>query len=119
MIDALLIARYYVGLETSLPYPDVADVNNDNEIDILDVLKIAQLYVGIINELECNVNPTPNPTQISGRIWISHIQGIQCEVTYYESMEDARNFLETNGITVSLPGYKGYINVQPLFKLRA
>ncbi|MBN2440738.1 MAG: hypothetical protein JXJ04_05315 [Spirochaetales bacterium] len=100
IVDALLISRYYVSLVTSLPYPEVADVNNDTEIDILDALKIAQFYVGLIDVLECSGDPTPNPTQITGTIEISHMSGIQCEMTFYESMEDARNFLEANGITV-------------------
>ena len=96
IIDALLIAGYYVDPEAVLEYPEVANVNNDDRIDILDALVVAQFYVGIISELDCGSDPTPVP----GTTWISHVSGIQCEVTYYESVEDARDFLEASGITV-------------------
>ncbi|MBN2535721.1 MAG: hypothetical protein JXB88_22775 [Spirochaetales bacterium] len=100
IIDALLIARYYVDPEAGLEYPDISDVNNDDKIDILDALLVAQFYVGLISELECGLNPTPETTIVPGTLWISHVSGIQCEVTYYESVEDARDYLEGNGITV-------------------
>ncbi|MBN1217097.1 MAG: SBBP repeat-containing protein [Candidatus Lokiarchaeota archaeon] len=46
IIDALLIAQYYVGLNPSgMKYPELADVNNDNSIDIVDSLLVASNYV--------------------------------------------------------------------------
>jgi len=47
IIDALLVAQYYVGL-IDLPYICAADVNCNGENDIIDALLIAQFYVGLI-----------------------------------------------------------------------
>ena len=49
IIDALLIAQFYVGLNPSNFDQSVADVNGDNGIDIVDALLVAQYYVGLIN----------------------------------------------------------------------
>ncbi len=49
IVDALLIAQYYVELNPSGFYNDVADVNYDGLIDIIDALLVAQAYVGLIN----------------------------------------------------------------------
>ena len=65
IVDALLIAQYYVGLNPSNFYSNVADVNCDGGIDIVDALLIAQLYVGLISQLPCaqdTATPTPVPT---------------------------------------------------------
>ncbi|MBN2535967.1 MAG: cellulase family glycosylhydrolase [Spirochaetales bacterium] len=48
IVDALLIAQYYVGYTLKTFNPLVADVNNDDEIDIVDALLVAQYYVGIL-----------------------------------------------------------------------
>ena len=59
IIDALLVAQYYVGLAPSaFTNPEMADVNCDSTIDIVDALLIAQFYVGLIPEFDC-----PTPTQ--------------------------------------------------------
>jgi len=48
IIDALVVAQYYVGLASS-PFDQTnADVNCDGNIDIVDALLIAQYYVGLI-----------------------------------------------------------------------
>jgi hypothetical protein len=46
IIDALVIARYYIGLS---PVIDIcaADVNHDGTVDIIDALLVAQCYVGL------------------------------------------------------------------------
>jgi hypothetical protein len=49
IVDALLVAQYYVGLITTID-EDAADVNCDGGIDIVDALLIAQYYVGLISE---------------------------------------------------------------------
>ena len=49
IIDALLIAQYYVGIK-ELSNPCAADVNCDEIVDIIDALLIAQFYVGLIPE---------------------------------------------------------------------
>jgi hypothetical protein len=53
IVDALLIAQYYVGLNPANFNKAVADVNCDTRVDIVDALLIAQLYVGLIPELPC------------------------------------------------------------------
>jgi alpha-galactosidase len=53
IVDALLIAQYYVGLNPSGFNPSAADVNCSGSIDIVDALLIAQLYVGLISVFPC------------------------------------------------------------------
>jgi hypothetical protein len=53
IVDALLIAQYYVGLNPSNFNPDVADVNCSGAIDIVDALLVAQYYVGLITTFPC------------------------------------------------------------------
>jgi galactosylceramidase len=48
IVDALLVARYYVGLDPSGFDLLHADTNCDGAIDIIDALLIAQFYVGLI-----------------------------------------------------------------------
>jgi hypothetical protein len=48
IVDALLIAQYYVGLDPAGFIPGNADVNCDGSIDIVDALLVAQYYVGLI-----------------------------------------------------------------------
>jgi hypothetical protein len=50
IIDALLVAQYYVGLNPGNFYPENGDVNCDGAIDIIDALLIAQYYVGLLSE---------------------------------------------------------------------
>ena len=49
IVDALLIAQYYVHSNPSPFHAENADVNKDNNITIVDALLVAQLYVGIID----------------------------------------------------------------------
>ncbi|MBN2535420.1 MAG: right-handed parallel beta-helix repeat-containing protein [Spirochaetales bacterium] len=64
IVDALLTAQYYVGLNPGNFNPGNADVNCDNSIDIVDALLIAQYYVGLIPAMPCSATnpPTPTPT---------------------------------------------------------
>ncbi len=48
IIDALMIAQYYVGLNPQPFCPEQADVNHDGAINIIDALLVAQAYVGLI-----------------------------------------------------------------------
>ncbi|MBN2532275.1 MAG: hypothetical protein JXB88_05260 [Spirochaetales bacterium] len=50
IIDALLVAQYYVGLDPSNINLLNADVDASGEIDIIDALLIAQKYVGLIDK---------------------------------------------------------------------
>jgi len=59
IIDGLLIAQYYVGLNPANFISSVADVDCSGGIDIIDALLVAQYYVGLISEFPCSVTPTP------------------------------------------------------------
>jgi len=50
IVDALLVAQYYVGLDPLNFNPEYADTNCDGIIDKIDALLIAQYYVGLIDE---------------------------------------------------------------------
>jgi len=49
IVDALLIAQYYVGLNPNPFNYDAADTNCDSNVNIVDALLIAQFYVGLID----------------------------------------------------------------------
>jgi non-reducing end alpha-L-arabinofuranosidase len=53
IVDALLVAQYYVGLAPSGFNPACADVNCSGSIDVVDALLIAQRYVGLISVFPC------------------------------------------------------------------
>lgn len=61
ILDALIIAQFYVGLTTQDLDLSVADVNNDGAISIVDALQVAQFYVGLLTKLSCPVSSTPKP----------------------------------------------------------
>lgn len=65
IVDALLVAQYYVGLHPSNFDASAADVNAVNSIDIVDALLIAQFYVGLITEFPGQTQ-TPAPTLVPG-----------------------------------------------------
>ena len=65
IVDALLVAQYYVGLNIPGFISEVADVDCSGEIDIVDALLVAQYYVGLVSELSCG-SVTPVPTDGSG-----------------------------------------------------
>ncbi|MBN2738976.1 MAG: hypothetical protein JXR70_18495 [Spirochaetales bacterium] len=51
IVDALLVAQYYVGLPVSNFYKENGDANCDSIINIVDALVIAQFYVSLITRL--------------------------------------------------------------------
>jgi arabinoxylan arabinofuranohydrolase len=53
IVDALLIAQYYVGLNPSGFVASNADVNCSSTVDIVDALLVAQYYVGLVTSLLC------------------------------------------------------------------
>ncbi len=68
IVDALVIAQYYVGLSPNPFNASVADVNCDGSISIVDALAIAQYYVGLTSSLPCSNTPTPaaaTPTPVT------------------------------------------------------
>ncbi len=50
IVDALLVAQYYVGLAPNPFNVAVADTNCNGTVDIVDALRIAQYYVGLITQ---------------------------------------------------------------------
>ena len=53
IVDALMIAQYYVGLNPAGFIAGNADVNCDGNINIVDALMVAQYYVGLITNFSC------------------------------------------------------------------
>ena len=69
IVDALLVAQYYVGLNPEgLVNVSVSDVNMDGTTNIVDALLIAQFYVGLITEFPGG--GTPGPTQTPGEDFV-------------------------------------------------
>jgi spore coat protein H len=61
IVDALLVAQYYVGLQVTNFNPAYADVNADASVTIVDALLIAQFYVGLIDKFPGSAtNAAPN-----------------------------------------------------------
>jgi len=53
IVDALMIAQYYVGLPVTNFNQAAADTNCDGSITIVDALRVAQYYVGLLTSLAC------------------------------------------------------------------
>jgi hypothetical protein len=53
IVDALMVAQYYVGIIATLVMPTAGDVDGNGIVDIVDALRIAQFYVGLISTLSC------------------------------------------------------------------
>ncbi|MBN2737821.1 MAG: cellulase family glycosylhydrolase [Spirochaetales bacterium] len=53
IIDALLIAQYYVALPVTMEADDSGDVNCDGKVNIIDALLVAQHYVGLRGPFFC------------------------------------------------------------------
>jgi len=51
IVDALIVAQYYTGLDPFGYIPGSADVDKNGVIDIIDALLIGRYYEGILNEL--------------------------------------------------------------------
>lgn len=57
IVDSLLIAQFYVGMQPVIFDPEAADADYDGEITIVDALLIAQFYIGLYTPN----TPTPSP----------------------------------------------------------
>jgi serpin B len=77
IIDALIVAQYYVGIISTVQFPEAADVDGNGTIDIIDALLIARYYVGLITEfpaaggieivgssMERNTSPQPGAGEL-------------------------------------------------------
>ena len=67
IVDALLTAQFYVGLNPANFNQNNADVNCDGSVDIVDALLIAQYYVGLIAEF-CWIK------------WMKHLTPLQLDI---------------------------------------
>jgi beta-galactosidase len=70
IVDALLIAQYYVGLNPSGFDPSYADVNCSGSIDIVDALLVAQYYVGLVPSFSCGNQTTARSIILFDRDWL-------------------------------------------------
>jgi hypothetical protein len=52
IVDALMIAQYYVGISGADAYLPFGDPSNDGIIDIVDALLVAKYYVGLVSEFQ-------------------------------------------------------------------
>jgi pectate lyase len=64
IVDALVVARYYVGLNPSNYNSAQADTNCSGGVDIVDALLIAQYYVGLIGAFPCSATAVPTATSV-------------------------------------------------------
>ena len=63
IVDALIVAQYYVGLDPIQFDNSAADVDASGSINIVDALLIAQYYVGLIDTFPgSSVTPIPTAT---------------------------------------------------------
>ncbi|MBN2736540.1 MAG: carbohydrate-binding protein [Spirochaetales bacterium] len=56
IVDALLVAQYYVNMNPQNFNVDVGDMNGDNVVNIVDALLMAQVYIGLIEPPEEKTN---------------------------------------------------------------
>jgi hypothetical protein len=133
IIDALLIAQYYVGLTPVNFDPQYADVNCSGSIDVIDALLIAQYYVGIISNFPCGTTPSPSSTpdgndseaaKLTGDIIFSVPSSVfsnQVTVTLNTTLSNAEIRYTTNGQvpTSSASIYSGALSFTKTTQLRA
>ncbi len=114
IVDALLIAQYYVGLNPQNFSTAAGDVNCSGVIDIVDALRVAQYYVGLVTALACdNATPTttpqttvapgtPEPTQTPGEVHTGNATYFYSLGAPYggcglpQGMLDSQNFVAVN-----------------------
>jgi hypothetical protein len=83
IVDALLIAQYYVGLNLTNFDVTAADTNGSGTVDIVDALLVAQYYVGIITSFPGQTGGSVDrfgitqiyPTLPGGKYWVSKWDG--------------------------------------------
>lgn len=64
IVDALMIAQYYVRIPPSNFDMNAADTNSDGDIDIIDALRVAQYYVRLNVQLNCPSDNTIKSIEI-------------------------------------------------------
>ncbi|MBN1700039.1 MAG: PHB depolymerase family esterase [Spirochaetales bacterium] len=74
IVDALVIAQYYVDLNPANFEAAVADVDGNSAINIVDALLVAQYYVGLIDSFTGCTATTPAPVE-SGTVFAVNCGG--------------------------------------------
>ncbi|MBN2443702.1 MAG: dockerin type I repeat-containing protein, partial [Spirochaetales bacterium] len=108
IVDALIVAQYYVGL-TPEPFDiNSADVNCSESVDIVDALLIAQYYVGLVTEfVQCGLTPapTPDPGAVDYTALIQDwAKNLRIDLTGYIIKS-----IESDDVNQVLPGYVFYV----------
>ncbi|MBN1697262.1 MAG: dockerin type I repeat-containing protein [Spirochaetales bacterium] len=97
IVDALLVAQYYVGLDPQNFSISLSDVNASGGTDIVDALLIAQFYVGLIDRFPgepaggCTgsgnftytLSTASSPTQDERRAYTLITEAMEEAVSYY------------------------------------
>ena len=93
IVDALMVAQYYVGLNPQGFNAANADINNDGSINIVDALMVAQIYVGLITPPP-SATPTPAPEE--NIYMFSYFTGDGDDGLHLAYSYDCRNFTALN-----------------------
>ncbi|MBN2441831.1 MAG: DUF3160 domain-containing protein [Spirochaetales bacterium] len=88
IVDALIIAQYYVGLSPQNFHLELADFNHDGLVDIVDALLVAQYYVDLII-----IKPTPTPTPTSTDV---QVEPTPLPGNLPGNWSDITNFIQVN-----------------------
>ncbi len=108
IIDALVVAQYYVGLNPSITLA-LADANCDGSVTITDALRIAQFYVGLAQGIApCTTaipSTLPTPTVVPTPIGDAYIiYGSTITAVELESAAVGRGSIP---VETEIPGYTG------------
>lgn len=100
IVDALIIAQYYVGTNPANFHTDVSDVDHSGQIDIVDALLVAQFYVDLLPALPTPTpSPSPTPTPVTPGItpenWVEVNNFIQINAS------QANRFFENGFVVLS------------------
>lgn len=100
IVDALMTAQHYVGLNPPDFDPTNADTGCNGTIDIIDALLIAQYYVGLISEFCCEyhsewIQIETNLHSITENYFFSYISFVKADFGWIQAGEEV--FRSLNG----------------------
>ncbi|MBN2735553.1 MAG: dockerin type I repeat-containing protein [Spirochaetales bacterium] len=75
IVDALMVAQYYVGVIFENFHVEAGDVNKSGRIDIIDALLIAQYYIGLIDAFPVSVEQAFKVTEFTSQKWYGGVAG--------------------------------------------